>query len=523
MSYRNQVSRRGFLKFSSMSGLSLMAWPSQSLKEPTSYNLHPDILKPGTSLLNPIPFPIDLTPAKWIWYPCGRTLQNTVILFRKEIHISGEIAEATGYILADSRYLLTVNGKRIQWGPAPHDPRSPEADPLDLKASLRQGRNIIASKVLFYGTGDGTWPIGNPVYYKLDIKYTNGTSETVISDDSWNCLLARSWKPGQFKRWFLRAFQEEFDARLYPYGWEDVQFETDKTWQKAFIYGKNGSVPVVCTGSPEYQWEIWGDAKTCSIHKRSIPMMTETVEQGFKLIESAWIEWDVPPEEYFESVTKNAFRFNWANVSEQTGSGEWTIPVNGNKAASVTFALHEQMVGWPMFSINAPEGTIVEILVHEAHKPGSQVMLNTHFHSWSRFICKEGLNQFETFDFESYRWIQFHIRNYNRPVILSNIAIRRRVFPWKKLPEIHCSEPALQRLFEASVNTLNNSAQETVVDGMARERQQYSGDGAHQLHAIYHGFGETRLSARFINTFSMGLTHEGYFWIAGLHSTGWPV
>ncbi|NJO67856.1 MAG: hypothetical protein HC830_00045 [Bacteroidetes bacterium] len=69
----------------------------------------------------------------------------------------------------------------------------------------------------------------------------------------------------------------------------------------------------------------------------------------------------------------------------------------------------------------------------------------------------------------------------------------------------------MQRLFEASVNTLNNSAQETVVDGMARERQQYSGDGAHQLHAIYHGFGETRLSARFINTFSMGLTHEGYF------------
>ena len=30
---------------------------------------------------------LDLSPAKWIWYPSERTLQNTFILFRKEINI----------------------------------------------------------------------------------------------------------------------------------------------------------------------------------------------------------------------------------------------------------------------------------------------------------------------------------------------------------------------------------------------------------------------------------------------------
>ena len=63
----------------------------------------------------------------------------------------------------------------------------------------------------------------------------------------------------------------------------------------------------------------------------------------------------------------------------------------------------------------------------------------------------------------------------------------------------------------ATVNTLRNSAQETVVDGMARERQQYSGDGGHQLHAIRYMFGETRLPERFLRTFSTGLTQDGYF------------
>ena len=46
---------------------------------------------------------------------------------------------------------------------------------------------------------------------------------------------------------------------------------------------------------------------------------------------------------------------------------------------------------------------------------------------------------------------------------------------------------------------------------MGRERQQYSGDGGHQLHAARYAFGETRLPARFLRTFSAGMTSEGYF------------
>jgi alpha-L-rhamnosidase len=49
------------------------------------------------------------------------------------------------------------------------------------------------------------------------------------------------------------------------------------------------------------------------------------------------------------------------------------------------------------------------------------------------------------------------------------------------------------------------------VDGMARERQQYSGDGGHQMHAVHLAFGERRLVARYLATWSQGLTKDGYF------------
>ena len=60
---------------------------------------------------------LDLGPARWIWYPSERTLPNTVVHFRRSIQVSGPLRSATGWITADSRYLLTIDGTRVQWGP----------------------------------------------------------------------------------------------------------------------------------------------------------------------------------------------------------------------------------------------------------------------------------------------------------------------------------------------------------------------------------------------------------------------
>ena len=45
--------------------------------------------------------PIDLSPARWIWYPMGRCLPSTVVLLRREIVLDAAPASATGRILAE--------------------------------------------------------------------------------------------------------------------------------------------------------------------------------------------------------------------------------------------------------------------------------------------------------------------------------------------------------------------------------------------------------------------------------------
>ena len=70
--------------------------------------------------------------AAWLWYPSLRTLPNTFVLFRRVVKLPHAPTTAPIWISADSRYLLTVNGVRVHFGPSPCDPRSLEADPIDL-------------------------------------------------------------------------------------------------------------------------------------------------------------------------------------------------------------------------------------------------------------------------------------------------------------------------------------------------------------------------------------------------------
>jgi alpha-L-rhamnosidase len=502
------MKRREFIKSTALSGGAALLAPNFDRSGVPAKPSHSAVA--STSLSRPrMP---DLSPARWIWYPSGRCLQNTFILFRREVELSGNLRRAIGWIAADSRYLLEVNGRRIQWGPAPSDPRWPEADPVDLTGVLQSGRNIIGATVLFYGQGDGTWPTGRPGFlFSLEVDSGNGKTEKVVSDASWKALLARAWKPGHYKRWYLRSLQEEFDARLYPDGWSERSYIPTGDWLAAMPLDCPSNRPSLASSYSEYMLDIGSGPADTEIRPRSIPLLRETLVPVRRLAESLWLEWSRSPEEYFECRTPGAYRPDRRPCAAEIGAGAWTVQLDESRGAVLAFELNEQVVGWPYFTIEAPAGTTVELLVHEAHEVGGPPLLDTHFDSWTRFVCREGRNRFECFDFESCRWLQLHIRGNRGAVSVREVGVRRRQFPWPNEPRVRCSEPGLQRLLDASINTLNNCAQETLVDGMARERQQYSGDCGHQTHAIYFAFGETRLPARYLTTFSQGQTLDGYF------------
>ncbi len=500
------ISRRNFLGKSSLLGM--WPWWPPSIAPGTAPT--PDLSR--LEALGDYVRPLDLSPARWIWYPSGRTLANTFILFRKELSLPAGVLRARGWILGESRYKLYVNGQRIQFGPAPSDPRFSEADPVDLTPYLQRGDNVIGAEVLYYGHGDGTWPIGKAGFiFLLDLELADGRRQQIRSDGSWQCLLCRAWPPGQYKRWYLRALQEEFDARHYPYGWSEPGFRPGVGWLQAMVLAGNAAKTALNTGYGDYLLDSSALATDTQLRERSVPMLDETRVPAWRLVNAFSLEWKTAPEDYFDMVIPDAYQSIDNDPAKLVGQGRWQVELLPGRAAVLTFEFVQQIVGWPYFTITAPAGTTVELLVQEGHDPDRRIIMNNHFHAWSRFVCREGTNTFETFDFESLRWLQLHIRNAAGTVTIERVGLRRRRFPWPQEAQVFVSDPPIQQVLEAAVNTLHNAAQDTLVDGMGRERQQYSGDIGHALHAIMPAFGDTRLPARYLNTYSQGLTKDGFF------------
>lgn len=507
-------SRRDFFKTGTLGGAAFLSTHQLSaLSGSQRANSSPKVL-PTT--ISDSPLALDLSPARWVWYPSQRTLPNTFILFRRQIRIENGLKSAKGWILGDSRYQLDLNGQRIQWGPPPADPRYTEADPIDLTEQLQVGENVLGATVLYFGMGDGTWPVGKPGFiFKLDLEYQSGLKETVVSDGQWQAYLARSWQPGHYKRWYLRALQEEFDANLYPYGWSTPEFKPGQDWLPVQELRGAAHFTALSTNSSDYLYNSSAGATTTQLRKRSIPLIVEKDIKEVKLVTSHTVKWQRPIQEYFEMIPPDAYQVVAQSVVEETGDANWSFQAKGEGTGVVlTFSFQEQMVGWPFFTIEAAAGTTIELLVHEAHVPqseGGPAIMNSHFHSWSRFVCKEGVNRFMPFDYESVKWLQLHIHHTTGPIKVSDVGLKRRLYDFPNAPNIKVDDPKLQQLIDASINTIYNNAHDTIVDGAGRERQQYSGDIGHELHALYSVFGESRLPARYLNTFSQGLTVDGFF------------
>ena len=102
----------------------------------------------------------------------------------------------------------------------------------------------------------------------------NIDGKEIITDSTWKSFLARSWNPGQYKRWYLRALQENFDARIFPYGWNTANFTENSEWISAAELTGKASKSSGSNGNSNYQLDISGNVES-QLRERSIPLMKE--------------------------------------------------------------------------------------------------------------------------------------------------------------------------------------------------------------------------------------------------------
>ncbi len=441
---------------------------------------------------------------KWIWYPEQRSLPNTFVFFRREFDYEG--GPATGTLAADSRYRLYVNGVEVQRGPAPFDPRYQELEEFDLAPHLVPGRNVIGVLVMSFGhAGDGTYIPGSP-----GLRFES-PDLGLVSDSGWRCLRARCWAPGGPRRSYLRAFQEVFDARLYPDDWGLPGFD-DSGWRPALELDASADRPLI--GGPVINTMAGLGSRSehldCRFRYRTIPHLKCEWLPASRFLASGMIDWLVPPEEYLEAYTLDG-------VKERIDKRESApavfplelLPEPGSSAAAL-FELPYEITGHPRIVVEAEAGTIVELFFDETRGQGVLPNEKQWKGQFVRLICREGVNDFAAFDWEAVKFLTVAVRGTNRPVRILELGAERLLYPF--LHEAKFSaDPALERVYRGAVNTLRNISLEAIIDNAARERQQYAGEVTLNALPHYLAFGEFRLARRVLQTLADGQHPDGWF------------
>lgn len=134
-----------------------------------------------------------------------------------------------------------------------------------------------------------------------------------------------SWPRGRYKRWFLRALQEEFDARKHPYGWETPDYTPGTEWLRAQEVSKTGKLSSICNRSSEYVYEIFGDPNHSQIRRRNVPMLEEYEMPVWKLTESMLIKWLRPAEDYFDMIVPDAFEVTRSGILAPTEDNVYVL------------------------------------------------------------------------------------------------------------------------------------------------------------------------------------------------------
>ncbi|MBC7773958.1 MAG: glycoside hydrolase family 78 protein [Phycisphaerae bacterium] len=180
-------------------------------------------------LLNPTDW-----KAKWISLAAPEDSTQPSPMFRKEFATKKKIVSATAYITAHGLYEAQINGQRVGQdyltpGWTVYNKRL-QYQAYDVTNLLQKGSNAIGVTLgSGWWRGNIGWAHVNGFYgkdisliFQLEIQYTDGSNETVASDDSWKYAANGPIQSSEIYH------GETYDARLEQVGWSSPGYNVSK-------------------------------------------------------------------------------------------------------------------------------------------------------------------------------------------------------------------------------------------------------------------------------------------------------
>jgi alpha-L-rhamnosidase len=265
--------------------------------------------------------------------------------YRKPFIVKSTVKKARIYIAGPGHYELYINGQRKDsqvLAQAPTDYRkSIRYNTYDVTTSLKQGDNAIGAVLgngRFFTMRQAYKPykintFGYPkLLLQLEIEYTNGERQTIISDDSWKMTADGPIRTNN------EYDGEEYDARKEMPGWNTTTFN-DNNWLKAIVVAAPGGTLKAQMNEPI---RVMGKIKPISIQETTPGVYI--MDMGQNMV--GWLQLKVKGTRgqqitlrFAETLQKNGALFT-DNLRDAKVTDKYTLKGGGLETWSPAFVYH---------------------------------------------------------------------------------------------------------------------------------------------------------------------------------------
>ena len=482
--------------------------------------------------------------ASWIWSQDEESPQNYYMYARGSFELADVPSAAMLHVSADSRYNLFLNGKYLGRGPVRSDPRWQYYDSYDVASLLQPGKNTVAAVVHFYGdpvNAHGLLTRGGFIC-QIEEPSADGSRVLLKSDDSWKALRAAAWRPHTIKMRARQDFVEIFDARLEPGNWNQVQFD-DQSWPSASVIGKYrpGSGHWISQDpsyTPHGAIQPW-----IQMVPRDIPFLKEEMvapQQIAGMGESLEAKGNRPAASFQDPAIRIAcdakMPLNHAIIEHPENllrpknthpvliENHFDIPAVGTTVAGrdviipnayLVLDFGKQVNGYFHLKLDGVAGGMVDIGYSEVLVNG-QVNPLFQGSNGSRYIMRDGMQEWETFMWGSYRYVHLAFRNMRKPIHLYEANLRFSTYPVEYKGSFACSDETLTAIWEVARYTNQLCMMDASMDNPSDEQRHYIQTGRITSLVSYAAFGDTSLARKLLLQIAQSRMPDGCVHVA------WP-
>ena len=396
----------------------------------------------------------ELIKASWVSHPDLSGISDQIILFRNTFELESISNDFIINISADNHYFLYVNGILVTHGPQLSDIKHWKYETLNLKSYLKQGKNIVAIKVINFGKRR---------FLGMQSLYTsllvNGVTEnakklsTSGKSDTWKTSLDKSYKAieivwrGEGEKSIVGGFYANnptdfVDMNKYQINWQYLDFD-DSKWQDSEFYESGSSMG----GSIGYLLE-----------PRNLPLLTWEKEELKNIVRSSR---DLKSNFPFDELTIPAnTKVNFLIDQQEITSGFPELVFGSGKNASIKIKYAENLFGPNNEKGDRSDLKNKKLLGYYDHIVSNGKNLQKFIPNWMR----------------TFRFIEFEIETKSDSLVLHKFVNNKSKTTIPSIAEFSSNNETYNNIFEICKRTVDICTQDYFLSDAYYETMQYVGD-----------------------------------------------